>query len=234
MGIFRRHKENQAQELNGGSRWRRGQLPHPDFMLRLQPLWCCQLRPTTWPLVCLRGQTGGEYLTLLGSALLCSYCWDDLLKLLSICPPACLSGCTAHLPAHWFIWIWSCPLSSVPGLSSIAQVWSCSPSPRTSCQFVTSLLVSQLRSHAISDVELISIMTGIREPVFVLAKFIKKSSNVWQIAAMKLWYLWNQCSINSDSMEIHKCFIYISKKTHNKSKKLQLNYSIILIHRRKS
>lgn len=145
MGIFRPHKENQAQELNGDSRSRKGQFPHPDFMQRLQPLWWHQLQPTTWPLVCASVGRQEENLTLAVSVHLCSHCWDDL-SLLIVCPsPACLSGCPAHLSAHSFIWIWSCLV-----LCSWTRLYSsglivCSPSPQNPCWSVNSLPVSQLR-----------------------------------------------------------------------------------------
>lgn len=227
VGIFRPHKENQAQELNGDSRSRRGQLPHPDFMQRLQPsdgISSNQL-PGHWcvPQWADRKRT----LTLELSVHLCSHCWDDL-SLLIVCPsPACLSGCPAHLSAHSFIWIWSCLVLCSWTRLYCSGLIVCSPSPQNLCRSVTSLLVSQLRLLAslifctIPQPTCVtySIWRGIRDPKFVLAECTKKSTNIWQTAATKLWYPWNRCSINPpNSIEIHKCFICISDKTCSQQK----------------
>lgn len=68
MYLFTPHKENQQQELNGDTRPRREQLPHPDATLMAPALG--SNRP-------IKGRRA--------AAQLCSYCWDDLLRL-TACP----------------------------------------------------------------------------------------------------------------------------------------------------
>lgn len=111
--------------LNRDRRSRRGQHLQPDFT-EVIALWWCQLQPTTWPLVCASGDRQEEKFWLSVSAHLC---WGDLLKLLSVCLPACLSGCTDHVSVHFFIWIWSrlCSLS----LHSALQLKSDPVAPHT-------------------------------------------------------------------------------------------------------
>lgn len=129
-------------------------------------IWWRQLQPTLPDHSCV---PQGPWLSV--SAHLCSYCSDDLLKSLSVCPSACLSGCTAHLSVHLFTWIWSCPLSSVPRLGSTAQVWPCAHHRLPAGLYLNSGFPAEApsrldslqpfhnppESHVISDVELISI-----------------------------------------------------------------------------
>lgn len=175
--------------------------------------------------MCLSGQTGREpwlsrcqFTSVLTVDLVYSLSAHPLLVYLDVRPICLPTRSSGFGPA----------LSFVPGLGFITQVWSCvAPHHRTPAglsphfRFPSWDSLPPWSSVAIPQPTCVtcSIWRGIRDPEFVLVECTKKSTNIWQTAATKLWYLWNRCSINPPhSIEIHKCFIYISDKTCSQQK----------------
>lgn len=142
MGILRPHKENQAQELNGDSRSRRGGfLPwfHAEIIAPLMAP-----APTNYLTtgVCLEGQSGRGQ-PWLSRCRFTSVLTAEMTYSTHCLPVPCFSiWMSGHLSAHSFIWIWSCLVLCPWTRLYSSGLIVCSPSPQNPCW---SLLVSQLR-----------------------------------------------------------------------------------------